>query len=31
MGVEETIRGAFTEARDYKNSWDAYNKKVAWR
>src|ERR1051325_7261486 len=20
--------GAFTEARDYKNSWDAYNKKV---
>jgi len=29
MGVEETIRGAFTEARDYKNSWDAYNKKVA--
>jgi len=27
--VEETIRGAFTEARDYKNSWDAYNKKVA--
>jgi Imidazolonepropionase and related amidohydrolases len=29
MGVEETIRGAFTEARDYKSSWDAYNKKVA--
>jgi imidazolonepropionase-like amidohydrolase len=29
MGVEETIRGAFTEARDYKNSWDAYNKRVA--
>ena len=29
MGVEETIRGAFTEARDYKNSWDAYNKKLA--
>jgi imidazolonepropionase-like amidohydrolase len=29
MGVEETIRGAFTEARDYKNAWDAYNKKVA--
>jgi len=28
MGVEETIRGAFTEARDYKNAWDAYNKKV---
>jgi len=21
MGVEETIRGAFAEARDYKNSW----------
>jgi imidazolonepropionase-like amidohydrolase len=29
MGVEETIRSAFTEARDYKNAWDAYNKKVA--
>jgi hypothetical protein len=29
MGVEETIRGAFTEARDYKNSWDAYNKRIA--
>ena len=29
MGVEETIRGAFTEARDYKNSWDVYNKRVA--
>src|SRR5437867_781654 len=29
MGVEETIRGAFTEARDYKNSWDAYNKRAA--
>src|SRR5438105_142585 len=29
MGVEETIRGAFSEARDYKNAWDAYNKKVA--
>jgi len=29
MGVEETIRGAFTEARDYKNSWEAYNKRVA--
>jgi len=29
MGVEETIRGAFTDARDYKNSWDAYNKKLA--
>ncbi len=29
MGVEETIRGAFTEARDYKNAWDLYNKRVA--
>jgi imidazolonepropionase-like amidohydrolase len=29
MGVEETIRGAFTGARDYKNSWDAYRKRVA--
>lgn len=29
MGVEETIRGAFTEARDYKNAWDAYNKKLS--
>ena len=29
MGVEETIRGAFTEARDYKNAWDAYKKKAA--
>jgi imidazolonepropionase-like amidohydrolase len=29
MGVEETIRGAFTEARDYKNSWEAYKKHVA--
>src|SRR5262250_283094 len=29
MGVEETIRAAFTEARDYKNAWDAYNKKAA--
>jgi imidazolonepropionase-like amidohydrolase len=29
MGVEETIRGAFTEARDYKNAWEAYNKRVA--
>jgi len=28
MGVEETIRAAFTEARDYKNAWDTYNKKV---
>jgi len=29
MGVEETIRAAFTEARDYKNAWDSYRKKVA--
>ena len=29
MGVEETIRGAFTEARDYKASWDLYNKRAA--
>jgi imidazolonepropionase-like amidohydrolase len=29
MGVEETIRGAFTEARDYKNSWNVYNQRIA--
>lgn len=29
MGVEETIRAAFTEARDYKSAWDTYNKRVA--
>ncbi len=29
MGVEETIRGAFAEARDYKAAWDSYNKRVA--
>src|ERR1700676_3406302 len=29
MGVEETIRSAFTEARDYKKSWDDHNKRVA--
>jgi imidazolonepropionase-like amidohydrolase len=29
MGVEETIRGAFAEARDYKASWDQYNKRTA--
>jgi imidazolonepropionase-like amidohydrolase len=29
MGVEETIRAAFAEARDYKASWDSYNKRVA--
>ena len=25
MGVEETIREAFTRARDYKKSWEEYN------
>ncbi|HKV24909.1 MAG TPA: amidohydrolase [Candidatus Acidoferrum sp.] len=29
MGVEETIRTAFAEARDYKRQWDDYDKKVA--
>jgi len=29
MGVEETIRGAFTEARDYKSSWEAYRKRIS--
>jgi len=29
MGVEETIRGAFSEARDYKKAWDEYNKRAA--
>ncbi len=29
MGVEETIRAAFTEAQDYKKSWDEHNKKLA--
>jgi imidazolonepropionase-like amidohydrolase len=28
MGVEETIRGAFAEARDYKAAWDNYNKRL---
>jgi imidazolonepropionase-like amidohydrolase len=28
MGVEETIRGAFTEARDYKKAWEDYNKRA---
>jgi imidazolonepropionase-like amidohydrolase len=28
MGVEETIRGAFSEARDYKKTWDDYNKRA---
>jgi imidazolonepropionase-like amidohydrolase len=29
MGVEETIRGAFSEARDYKKAWEDYNKRAA--
>ncbi len=29
MGVEETIRSAFAEARDYKAAWDDYNKRAA--
>jgi imidazolonepropionase-like amidohydrolase len=29
MGVEATIRGAFSEARDYKKAWDEYNKRTA--
>ena len=29
MGVEETIRAAFTEARDYKTKWDDYNKRTS--
>ncbi|MGB7611541.1 MAG: amidohydrolase family protein, partial [Candidatus Acidiferrum sp.] len=29
MGVEENIRTAFAEARDYKKSWDDYDKRVA--
>jgi imidazolonepropionase-like amidohydrolase len=29
MGVEETIRGAFAEARDYKAAWDLYNKRTS--
>jgi imidazolonepropionase-like amidohydrolase len=29
MGVEETIRGAFTEARDYKKAWEEYDKRAA--
>ncbi len=28
MGVEETIRGAFSEARDYKKTWDEYYKRA---
>jgi imidazolonepropionase-like amidohydrolase len=27
MGVQETIRSAFAEARDYKAAWDSYNKR----
>src|SRR6266699_2852048 len=29
MGVEETIRGAFSEARDYNKSWDTYHERAA--
>ncbi|HET7288119.1 MAG TPA: hypothetical protein VFI71_11635, partial [Pyrinomonadaceae bacterium] len=29
MGVEETIRDAFTKARDYKKGWDEYKAAVA--
>ncbi len=29
MGVEETIRAAFTEARDYKKKWDEFSKRAA--
>jgi imidazolonepropionase-like amidohydrolase len=29
MGVEETIRTAFAEARDYKKSWNDYDKRLA--
>jgi len=29
MGVEETIRGAFTEARDYQRTWADYRKRAA--
>jgi imidazolonepropionase-like amidohydrolase len=29
MGVEETIRAAFTEARDYEAKWDDYNKRTS--
>ena len=29
MGVEETIRTAFAEARDYKKAWDDYDKRAA--
>ncbi|HTS12312.1 MAG TPA: amidohydrolase [Candidatus Limnocylindrales bacterium] len=29
LGVEETIRQAFTEAREYKKQWDDYNRRKA--
>jgi imidazolonepropionase-like amidohydrolase len=29
LGVEETIRTAMTQAKEYKGSWDAYQAKVA--
>ncbi len=29
MGVEDVIREAFAEAREYKKQWDAYNKRKA--
>ena len=29
MGVEETIRGAFSEARDYQKTWEDYKKRDA--
>jgi imidazolonepropionase-like amidohydrolase len=29
MGVEETIRAAFTEARDYQKAWADYDKRAA--
>jgi imidazolonepropionase-like amidohydrolase len=29
MGVEEVIRQAFTEAREYKKNWDDYNQRKA--
>jgi imidazolonepropionase-like amidohydrolase len=29
MGVEETIRTAFAEARDYKKTWDDYDKRLS--
>ena len=31
MGVEEVIREAFNDAKDYKAAWDDYNAKVAKR